>query len=66
MSQDDEASQNQWDQVDDFKWLKTEPSPNWTTMAEGDRISDEIWKTAVPGGPGLGTDDVLRKVGISK
>ena len=35
-----------WDQVDDFKWLKAEPSPNWSILkSEDDRaINDESWK----------------------
>ncbi|KAL1654359.1 hypothetical protein SLS61_002959 [Didymella pomorum] len=29
--------QNQWDQIDDFKWLKAEQSPNWSILPEGER-----------------------------
>lgn len=29
-------SPNMWDQVDDFKWLRAEPSPNWSTLQPGD------------------------------
>lgn len=39
-----DASVNQWDQVDDFKWLKAGKSPNWTVLPEGERISGEAWK----------------------
>lgn len=28
---------NQWDQIDDFKWLKAEQSPNWSILPEGER-----------------------------
>ncbi|KAI0108763.1 TBCC-domain-containing protein [Hypoxylon sp. NC0597] len=55
---------NQWNQVDDFKWLKSEPSPNWTILPEDKRIPEDIWKNSVCGGPSLSTDDILRKVGI--
>ena len=24
-----------WDQVDDFKWLRAEHSPNWSTLQPG-------------------------------
>ncbi|KAH8791530.1 tubulin-specific chaperone-like protein c [Hyaloscypha finlandica] len=60
----EEPVQNQWDQVDDFKWLKSEHSPNWNLLPEEKRLQEEIWTTVVPGGPGVGTEDILRKIGI--
>ncbi|KAI0893014.1 TBCC-domain-containing protein [Annulohypoxylon nitens] len=56
--------ENQWDQVDDFKWLKSEPSPNWNTLAEDKRIPADVWENSVCGSPSLSTDDILRKAGI--
>lgn len=53
-----------WDQVDDFKWLKAEHSPNWSVLPEEKRIAEDIWKDKVPGYPGAGLDDILRTVGI--
>lgn len=29
---------NQWDQVDDFGWLKVERSPNWSVLPEAERV----------------------------
>ncbi|KZM22582.1 uncharacterized protein EKO05_0009573 [Ascochyta rabiei] len=29
---------NQWDQIDDFKWLKAEQSPNWSILPEEERM----------------------------
>ncbi|KAG9197279.1 hypothetical protein G6514_001918 [Epicoccum nigrum] len=29
---------NLWDQVDDFGWLRAEPSPNWGVLPEGERV----------------------------
>ncbi|KAI1760126.1 TBCC-domain-containing protein [Hypoxylon sp. FL1150] len=55
---------NQWDQVDDFKWLKSEPSPNWSTLPEEQRIQADIWKNSVCGSPSLSTVDILRRVGV--
>ncbi|KAK3321558.1 tubulin binding cofactor C-domain-containing protein [Apodospora peruviana] len=55
---------NQWDQVDDFKWLKAEHSPNWSVLPENERIQDDVWKTTVPGAPGLDVTDILRKIGV--
>jgi len=57
--------ENHWDQVDDFKWLKSEPSPNWSILPEEDKLGEEIWTSVVQGGPGVGLDDILRKIGIA-
>lgn len=68
--QDNGADSNQWDQVDDFGWLKTEPSPNWRRLAgegegQGDHtVPEDFWTTTVKGGPALSTEDILRKAGI--
>ena len=56
---------NQWDQVDDFKWLKAEHSPNWSILADEQRLKEVVWVTVVPGGPGVGLDDILKKTGIT-
>ncbi|KAI0886994.1 TBCC-domain-containing protein [Annulohypoxylon maeteangense] len=58
------TGENQWDQVDDFKWLKSEPSPNWGTLPEDKRIPADVWENSVCGSPSLSTDDILRKAGI--
>jgi len=58
------SSQNQWDHVDDFKWLKAEHSPNWSILPENERLEEDLWTTAVPGGPGMSLDDILKKMGV--
>ncbi|CCC09662.1 hypothetical protein SMACR_03695 [Sordaria macrospora] len=63
-SADKDEKTNMWDQVDDFKWLKAEHSPNWSVLPEEQRIAEDIWKDKVPGYPGAGLDDILRTVGI--
>lgn len=57
-------SVNQWDQVDDFKWLRNEPSPNWSVLPAENIIPEETWREIVPGGPGWGLSDILRAVGL--
>ncbi|KAI1609244.1 tubulin binding cofactor C-domain-containing protein [Exophiala viscosa] len=57
-----DATPNQWDQVDDFKWLKAEPSPNWSAMPTEDNIPDDTWREIVPGGPGWHLNDILKAV----
>lgn len=61
----EEPDQNQWNQVDDFKWLKAEHSPNWSILPEEQRLKEEAWTTVVPGGPGVGLDDILKKIGLT-
>lgn len=57
---------NQWNQVQDFKWLKSEPSPNWSILSNESIVPNEVWSTVVPGGPELSPDDILRAVGVVK
>lgn len=57
---------NMWDQVDDFKWLKAEHSPNWSIVPEDERLHADVWEKVVPGGPSLSTEDILRAVGIKR
>lgn len=49
-----------WDQVDDFKWLKAEHSPNWELLSPEDTVLDDTWREVVPGGPGWTLDDILK------
>ena len=58
------STANQWDQIDDFKWLQSEPSPNYSILQPADRIKEEVWKTVVPGGHDVSLKDVLRAVTI--
>lgn len=55
-----------WSQVDDFKWLKQEASPNWSLLPPEDIVADEAWREVVPGGPGWSLDDILRAVKVIK
>ncbi|KAK7736420.1 hypothetical protein SLS63_003398 [Diaporthe eres] len=65
--QDNAAASNQWDQVDDFGWLKAEASPNWRRLGgEGDHaVPEDFWTITVKGGPALSTEDILRQAGVS-
>lgn len=57
---------NMWDKVDDFKWLKAEHSPNWSTLPPKERIEEETWHGYVPGAADHGLEDILKVVGIPK
>ncbi|KAI3325489.1 tubulin-specific chaperone C [Xylariaceae sp. AK1471] len=58
------AETNQWNQVDDFKWLKNIASPNWSTLAEKYRIPHDVWEETVRGKASLSTDDILRQLRV--
>ncbi|KAG9385994.1 tubulin-specific chaperone [Pyrenophora tritici-repentis] len=57
-------SDNQWDQIDDFKWLKAEPSPHFTILPKGERVADEVWRDKVHSGDDVGLHDILKAVGV--
>ncbi|KAG5951556.1 hypothetical protein E4U53_002810 [Claviceps sorghi] len=61
---DDSEKVNQWNQVDDFKWLKAGQSPNWTTLSSSEVLSESIWTQVVPGQPGKSVEEILHQVGI--
>ncbi|KAL6913939.1 hypothetical protein ACHAPO_002389 [Fusarium lateritium] len=62
----EELDENQWDQVDDFKWLKAGHSPNWTTLSENERLGDDLWRSVVPGQPGVSVEEALKKLNIPR
>ncbi|PKS11243.1 hypothetical protein jhhlp_003004 [Lomentospora prolificans] len=57
--------ENKWDQVDDFKWLKADHSPNWSILPESGRLSGSFWTEWVAGGAEVRVADILNKGGIS-
>lgn len=62
----DGNTENQWERVDDFKWLRNEQSPNWGILEDGQRLKEEVWKNVVPDGSGVGVDEILKAVGVGK
>lgn len=57
------GSENQWDRVDDFKWLKAESSPNWRVLPEEARVADDVWQKTVSGSL-TSRKEILRSVGV--
>ncbi|KAI0973688.1 tubulin binding cofactor C-domain-containing protein [Xylaria arbuscula] len=55
---------NQWDKVDDFKWLKDTASPHWSILAEDCRVLGDVWESTVCGKATMSTDDILRELKI--
>jgi tubulin-specific chaperone C len=53
-----------WSSIDDFKWLKPTPSPNWSLLPTQDTVRDDTWRKIVPGGPGRSLEDILTAVRV--
>ncbi|KAL3482443.1 tubulin binding cofactor C-domain-containing protein [Aspergillus californicus] len=53
-----------WNLVEDFKWIKSEPSPNWSLLGQDAGVPEEVWAEIVPGGPCWSLDEILRAVNI--
>ncbi|OQO05161.1 hypothetical protein B0A48_08181 [Cryoendolithus antarcticus] len=60
----DRMIENQWDAVDDFKWLSAEPSPNWQVLEEDKRVPAAMWQEVVPGGPAFGAAEILNALKV--
>ncbi|QUC23168.1 uncharacterized protein UV8b_07409 [Ustilaginoidea virens] len=60
------GKENQWDKVDDFKWLKAGQSPNWRALSDAETLDDTVWTKVVPGQPGKSVEETLKEVGVSR
>ncbi|KAJ5220341.1 hypothetical protein N7468_009545 [Penicillium chermesinum] len=58
--------EDRWSQVEDFKWIKPEPSPNWSLLDPADAVPEEVWAEIVPGGPGWSLEDILHAIKLVK
>lgn len=59
-----ETHENQWDRVDDFKWLKADHSPNWSVLPEEERLEGAFWTDEVSGKTEASAQEILKKAGI--
>lgn len=64
MSEADQQIENKWNQVNDFHWLRAEPSPHWSMIPETERIKKHTWNQVMAGTLNHGLDDILKAVGI--
>ncbi|KAJ5124294.1 Tubulin binding cofactor C [Penicillium bovifimosum] len=58
--------EDRWSQVEDFKWIKPEPSPNWSLLGPNEAVPEEVWAEIVPGGPGWSLEDILHAIQVVK
>lgn len=63
MTTETRQAPNQWDQIDDFKWLKAEPSPHFMLLPEAQRVQGEVWTEKIQSGR-LSLDDTLKAVRV--
>ncbi|KAL2151360.1 hypothetical protein VTH82DRAFT_6458 [Thermothelomyces myriococcoides] len=66
LTEKEKTEANLYDQVDDFKWLKTFSSPNWSLLPDDQVVPEDVWKKALEGRPGAVIDDTLRMLGVGK
>ena len=64
MNHDRPDHEDRWSQVEDFKWIKQEPSPNWRLLDSNDAVPEEVWAEIVPGGPGWSLEDILHAIKV--
>ncbi|KAL2835055.1 tubulin binding cofactor C-domain-containing protein [Aspergillus cavernicola] len=57
-------TEDRWNLVEDFKWIKSEPSPNWSLLGPDAGVPEEVWAEIVPGGPCWSLDEILQAVNI--
>lgn len=58
------TSSDLWSEVEDFKWLKSGPSPNWSLLDDGSSIPETVWSQIASGVPGWSLDDILKAVRV--
>ncbi|PHH62876.1 hypothetical protein CDD81_6594 [Ophiocordyceps australis] len=58
------ATENQWDQVDDFKWLKTGHSPNWSILPETQQVGNDVWIKMLQSPANVSVEKTLSQIGL--
>lgn len=54
-----------WSQVEDFKWLKSEPSPNWKLLDDAAAVTEDVWKGIATAVPAWSLDDILKATRVT-
>ncbi|KAF2278386.1 TBCC-domain-containing protein [Westerdykella ornata] len=57
---------NRWDQIDDFGWLKAEPSPHFSVLGEHERFPEQAWRDVAERKVEKTVEDALKAFGILK
>lgn len=51
---------NLWSSIDDFKWLRADPSPNWSILPADSVLSEKDWTQITTGNDDTNPDTLLR------
>ena len=57
---------DQWKEVDDFKWLRNEASPNWSVLDSAHRVQESTWRDVKGVASAEIVENVLNMVGVAK
>lgn len=57
---------NHWDQVDDFGWLKAEPSPHFSLLGKSEWPRDEVWEEIGSDEPHSSVDGLLKALNVGR
>ncbi|PHH78959.1 hypothetical protein CDD82_2742 [Ophiocordyceps australis] len=63
-SDTESVTENQWDQVDDFKWLKTGHSPNWSLLTKTQQLDNLVWIKMLQSPAGSSVQQTLSQIGL--
>jgi hypothetical protein len=66
MTEAEKSTENQWDQVNDFKWLKASHSPNWTILSDPQRLAPNFWENIVREQPVASVAETLKSIGVPR
>ncbi|KAF2838589.1 TBCC-domain-containing protein [Patellaria atrata CBS 101060] len=58
------GEENLWEQVDDFKWLRPEHSPNWCVLPVAKRVGEGLWENLRGERDSGGLDGILGKIDV--
>ncbi len=51
------GTRNAWQEVKDFKWLRTQQSPNWSVLPEAARGEEEVVEAVAEGGTEVAVEE---------
>ncbi|EZF97559.1 hypothetical protein H113_02442 [Trichophyton rubrum MR1459] len=56
---------DKWSLVEDFNWLKPEPSPNWSVLEDEKAVEDHVWGRILGDKRGMKLTEILECTGVT-
>ncbi|EGE00163.1 hypothetical protein TESG_07483 [Trichophyton tonsurans CBS 112818] len=56
---------DKWSLVEDFNWLKSEPSPNWGVLEDENTVEDHVWGRILGDKHGMQLTEILERTGVT-